>query len=412
MKNFLKINILFFLCYSGNSFAQKKYKLEECIDISLKNNENINTANFNIDAEREFRKHASEIPKTSFMYTQGQFNSIYKYDNNITISQMIPNPAVFVTHHAVANAQIRSSEYKLEATRAELIYQVKTSYYSLLYSNAVNNVLLKEDSIYEDFANAVALKYKSSEATLLEKTTAETQVMEIKNEVTESEEDINNYQIQLQTLMHVDKDVDAVNIDFVKSYLSVSADTSTINDHPLLKHFRQQIKVNDKIKSFEAAKIMPDITLAYFNQSIYGPANIFGDDYFLTTANRLQGFQVGLAVPIWFFPQRSRVKAAALNIKLAESDYNYNTSMMEGQYKQAVTMYLKYRNSINYYKTKVVGNLQLIVEQAIKSYNSKEISYIDYLQVVSRALSIQRNYLNVIHQNNMYALKIEYLLTK
>jgi cobalt-zinc-cadmium resistance protein CzcA len=408
-----KLFVLLLTFLVGVLFAQtRKYSLQECIDFALKNNENIKTANYNIQSQREFKKAATEIPKTTVVFTQGQFNSIYKYDNNITFSQAIPNPKVFTSHNALAKAQIKSSEYNLEAAKSDLIYQIKVSYNSLLYSNAVNKVLLQEDSIYEAFAHAVNLKYKNSEATLLEKTTAETQVMEIKNEVTESEEDINNFQIELQTLMHIHEDIDIINRDFERSYLSVNADTSGISAHPLLQYYKQQIKVQEKNKSLEVAKILPDFSFGYFNQSIYGPANIFGEDYFLTTQNRLQGFLVGMTVPLWFYPQKSKIKAAELNTKLAESDFNYHTSMLEGQYKQAVTMYLKYRNSINYYQTKVLDNLDLIVVQAGKSYNSKEISYLDYLQVVSRALSIQRNYLNVIHQNNLYALKIEYLLSK
>ncbi len=390
----------------------KNYNLQECIDLALKNNENIRTANFNIDYQKQFKKASTEIPKATVLYTQGQFNSIYKYDNNITISQAIPNPMVFTSHNSLAKAQIRSSEFKYDATKADLIYQVKVSYYSLLYSNAVNEVLLREDSIYQNFSKAVALKYGSGQGSLLENTAAETQVMETKNDVIASEEDINNFQIQLQTLMHVNNDVNAINNAFDKDYLSIIITNDSISSHPLLKYLRQQVHVNDKTKSLEIAKILPDFVGGYFNQSIYGPANIFGSDYFLTTKNRLQGFLIGVTIPLWFYPQKSKIKAAEINTRLAESDYNYNSTMLTGQYKQAVTMYLKYRNSINYYKNNVLGKLEVIFEQSLKSYNTKEISYIEYLQVVSHALSIKRNYLNVIHQNNLNVLKIEYLLSK
>ncbi len=416
MQTIKKLSVLILMCFFIFAKAQnappKNYSLQQCIDYALKNNENIKTANFNIEYMRQFKKAATEIPKTTVVYTQGQFNSIYKYDNNITVAQAIPNPLVFTSHNSLAKAQIKGSEYKYEATKADLIYQVKVSYYSLLYFNAVHEVLLREDSIYESFSKAVAAKYSGGEGSLLENTTAETQVMETKNDVTESEEDINNFQIQLQTLMNINTDVDAVNSDFDKDYLTVNITNDSISEHPLLKHLQQQIRVNEKTKSLEIAKILPDFMGGYFNQSIYGPANIFGSDYFLTTKNRLQGFIVGVTLPLWFYPQKSKIKAAEINTKLAESDFNYNATMLTGQYKQAVTIYLKYRNSINYYKTNVLGKLEVIFDQALKSYNSKAISYIEYLQVVSHALSIKRNYLNVIHQNNLNALKIEYLLTK
>ncbi len=401
-----------FLQLSAQNSTVKNYSLQDCIDFALRNNENIKTAGFNIEYQKQVKKAAGEIPKASVLYTQGQFNSIYKYDNNITISQAIPNPLALGNAKALAKAQIKSSEFKYDATKADLIYQVKTTYYSLLYSNALHDVLLEEDSIYENFSQAVITNYGKGQGSLLENTTAETQVMETKNDVIESEEDINSYQIQLQTLMHINSDVNAVNVDFDKDFLSVTLTNDSVLDHPLLKYLRQQIKVNEKAKSYEMAKILPDFVGGYFNQSIYGPGNIFGNDYFLTTKNRLQGFLVGITIPLWFHPQKSKIKAAELNTQLAESDYNYNSSMLEGQYKQAVTMYLKYRNSINYYKNNVLDKLDVIFDQALKSYNSKAISYIEYLQVVGHALTIKQNYLNVIHQNNLNVLKIEYLLSK
>ncbi len=416
MKPFQKLLSTAFVCVLSILNAQgpstKNYTLKECIEFALKNNENIITANYNIDYQRQFKKAATDVPKTNVIYTQGQFNSIYKYDNNITISQTIPNPWVFTSHNALAKSHIKCSEYKLEATKAELIYQIKTCYYSLLYYNAVHKILVREDSIYERFLNAVTQKYNLGQATLLEKTTAETQLLDTKNQITESEEDINNYQIELQTLMHTHSDVNAEVSDFEESYLTVATDTGTVKQHPLLKYFEQQINVNEKVKLLESAKIMPDFMVAYFNQSIYGPANIFGTDYFLTKANRLQGFQLGIAIPLWFYPQKSKIEAAKINTKLAESDFNYNTTMLEGQFKQAVTIYLKYRHSISYYKNNVLNNLEVMIAEALKSYGTKDFNYNDYLEVVSRALNIQRNYMNVIHQNNMNALKIEYLLSK
>ena len=390
----------------------KKFTLNECIEYAFKNNELLKTADLEITYNKQLKKISSDVPKTSLMYTQGQFNSIYKYDNNITVSQSIPFPTVFAAQNSLAGARIKGSEYKMAATKSDLLYRVKEAYYSLQYSLAIHNLLHKEDSIYESFAKAGALKYKVGEGSLLEKTTAETQVMDIKNQLLENEEDINSFQILLMTLMHTPTEVDIIEEDLSKNFLSIDTNNVGGLEHPLLKYLKQQVEVNKRAKKLEASKILPDISFGYFNQSIYGPANIFGYDYFLTKKDRLNGFQVGFTVPLWIYPQAAKIKAAEINTELAQSNYNYNQSMLEGQYKQAVTLYLKYRNSISYYKNNALTNTQLIINQAIKSYNTGEISYIDYLQVLTRALDMESNYLNVIHQNNLAALKIDYLLSK
>src|ERR1700741_57197 len=97
-KTALAFIILSFTLYSS-LFAQSKgantLSLKECVDYALKNNENIKVLELTIKYQEYMKNSSYELPKTTAVYTQGQFNSIYKYDNNITVSQTIPYPGVF-----------------------------------------------------------------------------------------------------------------------------------------------------------------------------------------------------------------------------------------------------------------------------------------------------------------------------
>lgn len=404
--------MLICLCFKAVAQNDKIYSLDQCIALALKNNENLKTAGLNIELQKHNKKNSGEVPKTNIIYTQGQFNSIYPYDENITIQQSIPFPTVFSSRKAQAKTMIKSSEHQFEAVKAELIYQVKSSYFSLLYANSVNQLLKKEDSIYRLFTKSVVEKFAAGKGTLLEKTTAETEMIELENSLLESEEDINNYFIQLQTLMNSPGDFDINYTDIRKNYLSAPIDTSILLDHPTLKHLQDQVKAGEQSVAVEKAKLLPDLAFSYFNQTIWGPANIYGDDYFLNKQNRLQGVIVGLALPLWFHPLRAKVQSAKIHVRLAQSNYEYNSTLLQGQYNQAVTLYQKYKRSLEFYQNNTLTNSQNILTQALESYNKEEISYIDYIQIVSHAMLIDRHYLDAIHNNNMMALKIEYLLTK
>jgi cobalt-zinc-cadmium resistance protein CzcA len=412
----MRLTAIFALLYCLNAFAQnapgKIYSLQQCIDISLKNNENLNTAGLNVELQKQNKKNSGEIPKTNVVYTQGQFNSIYRYDENITVSQSMPFPTVFSHRNAQAKTLILSSEHQFEAVKADLIYQVKSSYYSLLYANSINQLLKKEDSIYIDFGKAVEEKFAAGKGTLLEKTSAETEMIELQNRLLESEEDINSYFIQLQTLMNSPGDFDISYINIREKPLVAPIDTSILIEHPALKHLKDKVKAGEQSIALEKSRLLPDLTFSYFNQTIWGPANIYGNDYFLTKKDRLQGVIVGLALPLWFQPLRAKVQSARILTRLAQSDYDYNSTMMQGQYSQAVTLYLKYKKSIAYYEKNALNNSKIIIEKAFESYARDEISYIEYIQIVGHAMSIESHYLEVIHNNNIMAIKIEYLLTK
>ena len=412
MKKYVLLFALLSLEVSAQNLQHKTLSLQECIDFALQHNENIITGKLEIDYQKQFKKGATEIPKLNVAYAQGQFNSVYKFDNSVTAIQTIPFPAVFTAHNALAKSYIKVSEYKLAATRAELIHQIKSTYYSLLYHDAIQHLLQKEDSIYQSFAQAGKLKYESGGGSLLEKTTSETKVLEIKNQLLENEEDINTHQIQLQTLLNSDSEISVLDEDLTLKPLTVSADSGNFLYHPQLEYLNQQIIAGKRNKSLELYKIYPDLQVGYWNVSIYGPADIGNGPYFLTTKNRLQGLILGVNIPLWFYPQSSRVKAAEIKTQVAKSDYAYNKTVFEGQFRQSYTLYLKYQKSINYYKSTALTNSRVIITQALKSYETKEINYVEYLNVVSNALDIETNYLNVIYQNDLAVLKMEYLLSK
>lgn len=124
----------------------------------------------------------------------------------------------------------------------------------------------------------------------------------------------------------------------------------------------------------------------------------------------MQGFIVGANIPLWFYPQTSRVKAEEISSQIAKSQYEYNVDVFEGELKHNLRLYLKYQNSIGYYKTNAIANSKLIQVQALKSFKANEISHIDYISVVGSAIDIERNFLNIINQNNQTVIGLEYLM--
>src|SRR3989344_7688702 len=133
-KECLSLSLLFVLLNGLLSAQENKaqsFSLQECIDYALKNNEGVKAIELQKDYYKQIKHTSTELPKTTAMFTQGQFNSIYKYDNNITIAQSTPFPGLFGAQNKLANAQLKNSEYALKSEKANLIYNIKTTYYSL-----------------------------------------------------------------------------------------------------------------------------------------------------------------------------------------------------------------------------------------------------------------------------------------
>ena len=77
-----------------------------------------------------------------------------------------------------------------------------------------------------------------------------------------------------------------------------------------------------------------------------------------------------------------------------------------------VNEYLMTNKNLDYYSKNILKNAREMSFQSLEAYNNKEINYIEYLSIISKSFQIERNYLNLILENNQTVLKLEYLLNK
>lgn len=385
--------------------------VQQAIDEALKNNASVKAANYEVGYSQMLKRTATDVGKTNVSLTYGQFNSL-NTDNNITVTQSIPFPTLFTSQVKLGNAVIKSSELKLQVTQNELINQVKSAYYYLEYLQAERKLLMSQDSIYTSFSKASELRFKTGESNLLEKTTAETQLMEAHNLLAQNQSNIQIYQSQLQVLMNTKNPVQISRDNITKLDLVIPTDSTSFNQNPLLAYLKQQIEISDKQKKVEAAKVLPDFTIGYFNQSLVGYQNNNGNDQYFDASKRFTGIQVGVAIPLWFVPQTAKVKAANINQQIVQSNYEQYQVNIQGQYNQVIQEFLKDKNTISYYEKNALPNADLIIKQADKGFKSGEIGYVEYLQALKNALAIKNNYLQSLNQYNQSVITLEFLLGK
>ncbi|PBQ30681.1 CusA/CzcA family heavy metal efflux RND transporter [Sphingobacteriaceae bacterium] len=384
---------------------------QQIVDEALKNNAGIKAATYEINYSKTLKRTSSDIGKTNISVMHGQYNSV-NTDNNISINQSIPFPTVFLSQTKLNNALVKGSELKLLMTQNELISQVKSAYYNLQFLKAQKKLLITQDSIYTSFSKAAELRLKTGESNLLERTTAETQLMEVRNLLAQNSSNILIYQAHLQVLVNAKSEIAFSEMPFKKLDLTLPADSSTLSQNPAISYVKQQIEISNRQKKVEAAKSLPDFNVGYFNQSLIGYQNVNGTDQYFDGSKRFTGIQVGISIPLWFFPQAARVKAADINQQVVQSNFEQYRLNLQGQYSQALQEFLKNKNTLVYYETNAIPNAELLIKQADKGFKSGEIGYVEYLQGLKNALSIRENYLQAIQQYNQSVIALEFLIGK
>lgn len=395
----------------SNAQTNTTITLQEAVDEALKNNATIKAGNYEIDYSKALKNTSTDIGKTNVSLMSGQYNSIHT-DNNISISQNIPFPTLFSSQNQLNKANVKGTELKLQVTQNELIHQVKSVYHYLEFLQAERILLMSQDSMYTSFSNAANSRYKAGESNLLEKTTAETQLMEAKKLLAQNQSNMLIYQSQLQALMNSSAPVQVEQKTIGKMEISIPDDSAAYSQNPYLLYLKQQIEISNRQKKVETAKVLPDFTLGYFNQSIIGYQKINGSDQFFGASKRFTGFQVGVSIPLWFVPQTAKVKAAGLNQKVMESNAEHYQTNVQSQYTQYLQEYLQHKNTLEYYEKNALPNAELIIKQADKGFRSGEIGYVEYLQNIKTALTIKSDYLRSLNQYNQSIIQLEFLLGK
>ncbi len=212
--------------------SQQKLTLDEAIQTALQNNAGLKSAALDVEYQRQLKRTATEIPKTSAMLMYGQYNSVNQ-DNNITITQSLPFPTVFTSQSKLGAIRVQSSELKRASTENELIFQVKQVYLTIQFLMARQKLLQRQDSIFSDLVKITSLQQRTGEGTLLQKTSAEARFNEVQNMRRQNEADQKVYESQFRILLNADAVIPA-DESFEALNTTLLNDSTQIEKNPLL----------------------------------------------------------------------------------------------------------------------------------------------------------------------------------
>ena len=149
----------------------------------------------------------------------------------------------------------------------------------------------------------------------------------------------------------------------------------------------------------EKQMLLPDLTLNYFN----GTNKYDG-------AVRYQGFEVGLGVPLFFGEQRAKVKAKQYTMEATASLQTYYVLKYENRRTELRAGLNKYLEAIQNYESTGKQLSAELVRSSQLSYLAGQIDFFRFAQSVDRAVEIELNYLENMHQYNKLVLDINYLI--
>ena len=381
--------------------------LDEAVKIGLSNNGNVQVAKTNIELQQQGKKAAFNPGKTSVGFQYGQYNS-FENDFAFDLNQSIEFPTVYTSQRKLAKEKTEGSQMQLAVTENGLKRDIRQTWYQLVYLLEKEKLLLYQDTIYARFLHAATIRYETEATSYLEKATAETRVMEIQNGLKMIASDISIQEKQLRILLN-----DTIGLSFVPAPLDERVlanlqDSTQLSSNPMLAYTKQRINIANAEKSVQSAKMLPDLSVGYFNLSQIGSPTENGS--IAGASNRFTGIQAGISIPLFYGSYKASIKSAKLKEHMAQTNADYYQTVLQGQYEQQLQEVLKYQGSLSYYNDKAVPQANLIIGNAQKSFENGAIGYVEYFQNLNQGLELKFNYLNTLNGYNQAIINLEYLI--
>lgn len=380
----------------------------EALERALKYNPLIEVAQKNIALQRQGLKSAYNIEKTDMGLQMGQYNS-YHNDVSFSARQRIEFPKVYLSQRDLAEVTLEASELKGDITANELSYQVRMVWQQLTCLEAQKELLERKDSLYQNFAKAAKLRHDNGESPYLEQLSAETQWMQVKNELHQLASELLIQEQQLQVLLHAPEKMELQIEPLVQRALPEALYDSTVwAQNPGLLMALKQVDLSQAAFDINMAKRLPDISFGYFNQSMI--ESPLGDGGIAGRSERFTGVQVGISVPLFYSSFKANITAAQLQTQVSRTEASYYQSQLSAQYQTQLHELAKQQKSLEYYQQNALKQAELLMDNATKSFENGALHYMDYFKSMNEALAIEQAYLETLKAYNQAVIQLEYLI--
>jgi len=395
-KTTLLLLFLIGIPFLGNA-QEKPITIEQAIQISLKNNRGLKASAARVQQNEQLIGTAFNIDKTQIYY---QYDESNLAQNNQPIkvwglSQTIQFPTIYGAQLKVQKGKAALSQKQFALDSRLITKEVSQAYYRVLYwQNTVKNYAYL-DSLYSQFAFASNRRYEVGETNYLEKLTAESKQKEIEILLKQGQENMNKSHLELKKWMQTDSAFVIQNQELQKLQLQ----TRDLDNHPGISYYQDLENLSEASLSMERQKLLPDIQVSLFQ----------GTNNF-ENAKTYQGFQVGMAFPLWFGNQKARIKAAKTETQIVQDEFEDYRTTLKNHYQSLLLDLSKFEEGISYYETQGKILAKELFSNAEKAFQSGEINFLQYVQLLENAKNIEANYLENLLQYNNTVLEANYLI--
>ncbi len=379
------------------SFAQRSISMDEAVAIAMAHHPIARNAALAEQQDALTQKQAVEFEPIQAKYWQR--NASAGNDRLWSITQdfgILPEHVRKSKHyHMVASA----AKAERALTIDELKWQVKAAYFDVVYYHERLRIMQEHDHYFEALINTAEIYLAADSVAELIKVSAGTRYAAYQSRMYIAEEELKRAETRLRQLMYLPNEEFVTQQTELELYQIHPDKDLDIRFDPIKHRVADDAKLEvlESAVALEKSKLFPAIYAGYINQHING------------IDNNYQGWMVGLSVPLWIQPQRSRIKQAEVDVQIKAHETTYNQFANAQHIETLKSLLNEYFVQISFSKENLLVEAKLLLEEIEQDFVAGHITnYADTFSKAHHAVSAKLNHLEYLSLYNQTALELEY----
>ncbi len=377
-------------------FAQKtELTLDEAVQTALKNNKEIKAYSLKVEEQKALIPSAFTFNKTAVTYGYDQNNIA---ENNYPlkvwgISQNFSFPTLYTAEMKAKKIECDIADAELKMQSENIIKEVSLNYIELqIY---IENVKMyqKLDSLYANILKNANLKFSKGETSQLDLLNIKAKQQQIKNHVKALIFNIESAYLRLKTLTGKNEFFVVSDKIQILNYTERSIENS-----PYFLWLQNKEALGKANIAIEKNKLFPDISLKYF----VGTNNYVNAKYY-------HGFEAGIAIPLIFTGERSKIKASKIALNATSQYADYESELLKVKHNELLNSQIRYSDLLKSYNENGSKLYDEIIRTSKLSFEAGEIDFFKFVNSIENAQLIKMDYLESLLEYTKITLELNYL---
>ena len=369
-----------------SSAENKKYGLQEIIEIAIEKNPSAAIFRANIEASKGSVGSSKAYPNPDIGFEVGRGRSLEGSDSggeySVSIGQPLEWPKKRLNRIKAAEKEVEAAEKEAEDFRLELVSEVKKGFYRLLLSKKEEDIALENLRIVEELLKTIKIRVKTGEAPEFELIKAEVERLKAEKEMKKARNRIVIAHTAQNSLLGgaLKTDFDIAG-DFSIPEKKYSHDTllsSALERHPLILKAQKELEAKGYTLDKEKASVFPDITVKGF----------FGREI----DKELYGLGLSVPLPLWY-QKKGEIATASAERSKAEAELVKTKVELSRAISEEFQNYIIAIDQLVVFEKGLLKQASEALRIAELSYRHGESGLLDYLdaQRVYRSTLLEYN---------------------